>query len=233
MITLRPATARGRTRLDWLDSWHSFSFGEYRDAEHMGFSTLRVINEDVVAPSGGFATHGHRDMEIITWILSGELEHKDSLGNGSIIRPGDAQRMSAGTGILHSEFNPSTSVPVHLLQVWILPAERGIAPGYEQKAIPIDGDALTLVASGDGRQGSVTIHQDSDLFAARLPVGAAVAHALGPRRAAWVQVARGAVALNGEALGAGDGAAISNERALDIRAAQASELLVFDLPANY
>lgn len=230
MIAVRPAAERGHTVFDWLDSRHSFSFGEYRDPRQMGFSTLRVINEDVVKPGKGFATHGHRDMEIITWILSGALEHRDSLGTGSVIRPGDAQRMSAGTGIRHSEFNHSPTNPVHFLQIWILPATEGIAPGYEQKAIPIRDGALTLVASGDAREGSITIHQDTDLYASRLSPRAAVEHSLRPGRTAWVQVARGQVMLNDQALEPGDGAAISGERALDIRARTASEVLLFDMP---
>jgi redox-sensitive bicupin YhaK (pirin superfamily) len=230
MITVRPAAERGHTLLDWLDSRHSFSFGEYRDPRHMGFSTLRVINEDIVKPGGGFATHGHRDMEIITWILSGALEHRDSLGTGSVIRPGDAQRMSAGTGIRHSEFNHSATDPVHFLQIWILPARDGIAPGYEQKAIAIRDGALTLAASGDGRAGSITIHQDTDLYAGRLSPRDAVEHSLRAGRSAWLQVARGQIMLNDQALEPGDGAAISDERALEIRGRTPSEVLLFDMP---
>ncbi len=230
MIELRRGGERGHVNHGWLDTWHTFSFADYYDPAHMGFSALRVINEDVVAPGKGFPTHGHRDMEIITWILDGALEHKDSLGSGSVIRPGDAQRMSAGTGIRHSEFNPSKDEPVHLLQIWLLPAKQGIAPGYEQTRF--DDAALTnrlcLIASPDGREGSVTIHQDARVFAARLD-GTEVAHALAPKRRAWVQVARGEVALNGQQLAAGDGAAVENETALQLTG-RGAELLLFDLP---
>ncbi len=231
-MTIRPAADRGHTRLDWLDSRHSFSFGEYSDPRHMGFGTLRVINEDVIAPGGGFAMHGHRDMEIITWVLSGELAHRDSLGNGSVIRPGEAQRMSAGTGIRHSEFNPSQGAPVHLLQIWILPDTAAVEPGYEQQAIAAPDGQLVVVASRDGAGGGVRIHQDTTLLAARLPAQAAVGHRLGAGRVAWVQVARGAITVNGQALEAGDGAALSGEAAAELRARGASEILLFDMPAK-
>jgi hypothetical protein len=209
MLTLRPADARGHVELDWLDSRHSFSFGEYHDPAHMGFRALRVINEDLVKPARGFDTHGHRDMEILTWVLSGELRHEDSLGNGSVIRPGELQRMSAGTGVLHSERNPSDRTPVHLLQIWILPDRRGHAPGYEQTRFPETGrdGRLQLLASPDGAGGSVTIHQDARLYAVRLPPGASVRHALAQGRAAWLQVTHGALTLTEDApAGAPDGA---------------------------
>jgi hypothetical protein len=231
MITIRPAAARGRTKIDWLDSRHTFSFGEYRDPAHMGFRTLRVINDDVVAPGSGFGTHGHADMEIFTWVLEGELEHKDSLGNGSVIRPGDAQRMSAGTGIRHSEFNPSKVSPVRLLQIWILPERAGLAPGYEQRTFtPADlRGGFRLVASRDGREGSVTLHQDAGIHAARLGAGESGTVDVAPERHAWVQVARGSAALNGEVLGEGDGAAVSGVPRLEMRAQSDAEVLVFDL----
>ncbi len=234
MITIRPAQARGAANFGWLDTRHTFSFGNYYDPAHMGFSTLRVINEDKVAPAAGFATHGHRDMEIVTYILAGALEHKDSIGNGSVIRPGDVQRMSAGTGILHSEYNASEAESVHLLQIWILPETTGLEPGYEQTHFTV-GDRqgrLRLVGSRDGREGSVTIHQDVNLYAAVLVDGDTVTQDFGPGRSLWVQVARGAVHLNGEMLTAGDGAAVTEESAITLTGAAAeSELLVFDLAA--
>ncbi len=231
MVTHRPAAQRGRTSIDWLDSWHSFSFGEYHDPRWRGFRSLRVINDDRVAPGGGFDTHPHRDMEIITWVLSGALEHRDSLGNGSVIRPGDMQRMTAGTGILHSEFNPSATESVHLLQIWLFPDRKGLTPGYEQRAFPRPDlkNALRLVASQDGRNESVTIHQDADVSVAVLDAGGTLAHQLAPGRYAWLQVATGSVALNGKELQAGDGAAISDERALEIAGRADSEIVLFDL----
>ncbi len=231
MIRLRPAKARGHANHGWLDTWHTFSFADYVDPRHMGFSVLRVINEDVVAPASGFPTHPHRDMEIITYILEGALEHKDSLGSGSVIRPGEVQRMSAGTGIRHSEFNPSPSESVHLLQIWILPAKQGVTPGYEQKRFEdVElANRLRLVASPDGAEGSVTIHQDARVYAARLQ-GAEVTHALAPKRRAWVQVARGEVSLNGQKLAAGDGAGVEQETMLRFAADKTAELLLFDLP---
>jgi redox-sensitive bicupin YhaK (pirin superfamily) len=231
MMRIRPARERGRTSLSWLESYHSFSFGDYYDPDHMGFQTLRVINDDRVAPGGGFATHGHRDMEIITYVLEGTLEHKDSLGNGSIIAPGDAQRMTAGTGILHSELNHSQNDPVHLLQIWILPARPGLPPGYEQRPVPAaeKRDRLRLIASPDGRSGSVTVHQAVDVYAAVLQPGGGVTHTLAPARHVWVQVAGGAVELNGKRLDAGDGAALSDERELAVRSNTGGEILLFDL----
>ena len=231
MLTIRPAASRGRTAIDWLDSWHTFSFGEYHDPQWRGFRSLRVINDDRVAPGGGFDTHPHRDMEIITWVLSGALEHRDSLGNGSVIRPGDMQRMTAGTGILHSEFNPSPTEAVHLLQIWLFPDRKGLPPGYEQRAFPPAElqNALRLVASRDGRDGSVTIHQDADVYAATLDGGRSLRHELAAGRHAWLQVAGGNVVVNGRELKAGDGAAASDVSSLEIAARDAAELVLFDL----
>lgn len=231
MITPRPAAERGTTRIDWLDSRHTFSFGEYYDPAHMGFRALRVINDDRVAPAAGFGTHPHRDMEIVTWVLEGELEHKDSLGNGSVIRPGDAQRMSAGTGIRHSEFNPSPTKPVRLLQIWLLPERAGLPPGYEQRSFSGDdlGGRLRLIASPDGREGSVTIHQDVAVYAGRLAGGQSAALDLRPDRHAWLQVARGRVVVNGHTLADGDGLAVSDESRVEIRGESDAEVLLFDL----
>jgi redox-sensitive bicupin YhaK (pirin superfamily) len=231
MIVKRPGEERGRTRIAWLDSRHSFSFGEYYDPRHMGFGPLRVINEDWVAPAAGFPTHGHSDMEIVTYVIEGALEHKDSLGTGSIIRPGEVQRMSAGTGIRHSEFNPSRKDPVHLLQIWILPQERGIEPSYEQKAIPADARAgrFATIAGPDG-EGAVRIHQDARILAAQVPAGVAVAHALADGRRAWLQVARGSVELDGVTYEAGDGAAITGEKRVELLGREPADLLLFDLP---
>jgi hypothetical protein len=197
----------------------------------MGFRTLRVINEDIVRPGEGFPTHPHRDMEILTYVLAGAVEHRDSMGNGSVIRPGDVQRMSAGTGVTHSEFNPSKEEALHLLQIWLLPERRGLVPGYEQKAFPPESKrgTLRLVASPDGAEGSVTIHQDARLYGALLAPGDRVEHALAPERHAWVQLVRGEISVNGTPMRAGDGAAISEERAVAIEAQQDSELLLFDL----
>lgn len=232
MITVRPSEQRGIANFGWLDSRHSFSFGHYYDPKHMGFGPLRVINEDRVRPGAGFDTHGHRDMEIISYVLEGALAHKDSIGTGSVIRPGDVQRMSAGSGIRHSEYNDSDSEPVHFLQIWLLPNEEGLAPSYEQKTFP-DAEKrgrLRLVASRDGRDGSVRIHQDADLYASLLDKGEAVTHRLAGRRG-WIQVVRGAVAVNGKELRAGDGAAASELPELTVTAAaNGSEVLLFDLP---
>ncbi|HKB23567.1 MAG TPA: pirin family protein [Methylomirabilota bacterium] len=231
MITVRKAGDRGGGDHGWLDTRHTFSFADYYDAAQMGFRGLRVINEDRVQPGRGFPTHGHRDMEILSYVLAGALEHEDSMGTGSVIRPGDVQRMSAGTGVMHSEFNPSRTEPVHFLQIWILPGTRGLDPSYEQKPFPEaeKRGRLRLIASRDGRDGSVTIHHDASVYAAVLAPGERVALALADGRHAWVQVARGAVTLNGEALGAGDGAALSREPALTLVAVERAEVLVFDL----
>jgi redox-sensitive bicupin YhaK (pirin superfamily) len=233
MITLRPAAERGHTLIGWLDSRHTFSFGEYFDQTHMGFRVLRVINDDRVAPGAGFPTHGHADMEIVSYVLDGGLAHKDSLGTGSVIRPGDVQRMSAGSGVRHSEQNASRDQPVHFLQIWITPERRAMSPGYEQKHYePADKQGrLLLVGSADGRQGSVTIHQDVSLYATLLAPGEQVQHPIAPERCAWVQIASGAVMLDGRAMVEGDGAAIVSQAALTlVGTAPASEVLVFDLP---
>jgi quercetin 2,3-dioxygenase len=231
MLSIRRSEERGGGDFGWLNTRHSFSFDQYYDPKFMGFRSLRVINEDRVQPAQGFPTHPHRDMEIITYVLQGALEHKDSLGTGSVIRPGDGQRMSAGTGIRHSEFNQSSTDPVHLLQIWILPDRAGHQPSYEQKAFPVEEKKgkLRLIASPDGRDGSVTIHQDASLYVVLLGPGQEVKHELGKGRYAWLQVAKGAVELNGKGLKQGDGAAISNESQLTIKGSQESEILLFDL----
>jgi quercetin 2,3-dioxygenase len=231
MITIRKAAERGHFDFGWLDTYHTFSFGDYYDPEFMGFRSLRVINEDRVAPRTGFPTHGHRDMEIITYILEGALEHRDSMGNGSVIRPGEVQRMTAGTGVTHSEANSSETEQVHLLQIWILPGTRGLKPGYEQKTFTDDEkrNRLRLVASADGRDGSVTINQDASIYGSVLDAGHEVIHQLTPNRNAWVQVARGKIAINGNDLNQGDGTAISDEPAIAIVASEPVELLLFDL----
>jgi len=230
MMTLSPAAARGHTDIGWLDSHHTFSFGDYYDPAHMGFRSLRVINDDRVAPGGGFPTHGHSDMEIVSYVLEGALEHRDSIGTGSVIRPGDVQRMTAGTGVRHSEFNASRTEGVHFLQIWIVPDRRGHAPGYEQKSFSEAerGGRLRLVAAPDGRDGSVTLHQDVALYAGLLAEGQRAELALAPGRHAYVHVARGAATVNGQKMGEGDGAALSDERALAIDG-HGCEVLVFDL----
>ena len=233
MITLRPAEERGLARLGWLTSRHSFSFGDYYDPRHMGFGPLRVINEDRVEPGSGFDTHGHRDMEIVSYVLEGALEHKDSIGTGSVIRPGEVQRMSAGTGIRHSEFNPSQTKPVHFLQIWLLPRQDGLKPGYEQKSFPAAGkhNRLRLVVSPDSAEGSVLIHQDARIYDASLDEGASVTHALGKGRKAWVQVVRGSLDIEGEWLRTGDGAAIEAVDTVTLAAHDPrTEILLFDLP---
>ena len=231
MLTLRKSTDRGHAEHGWLDSWHTFSFADYHDPQHMGFGDLRVINDDTVQPGQGFGTHGHRDMEIITYVLDGALEHKDSMGNGSIIRPGNVQRMSAGRGVRHSEFNASKTEPVHFLQIWIMPNVSGIEPGYEEKHFSEaeKRGRLRLVASPDGRDGSVKIHQDARVYAAVLDGADELTHALGQGRKAYVHVARGAVTVNGHALGAGDGARISDESGIAFSNARDAEILLFDL----
>lgn len=231
MITIRKSSERGHFNFGWLDTYHTFSFDQYYDPNYMGFRSLRVINEDRVHPGRGFPTHSHRDMEIITYILQGALQHRDSMGNSSIIRPGDVQRMSAGTGVSHSEANPSQTDPVHLLQIWILPKQIGLDTSYEQKffADDLKRNKLSLVASEGGSNGSVTVHQDVSLHAAVLDQGKEVSYELKPNRHAWLQVARGAVALNGMNLEQGDGAAISKETDLRITGREQSEVLLFDL----
>jgi len=232
MITLRKSRERGYADHGWLDSFHTFSFADYYDARHMGFRSVRVINEDVVAPGRGFGTHPHRDMEIVTYVLEGSLEHKDSMKNGSVIRPGDVQRMSAGTGVTHSEFNPSKEEHTHLLQIWILPERTGLEPSYEQKTFTEDDKRgrLRLVASRGGRDGSVEIHQDADLYASILDGDQTVRHAIRADRHAWLQVVSGEVNLNGQHLVAGDGAAISAEPSVEIGAkSDRAEILLFDL----
>jgi len=231
MITIRRSDERGGGDYGWLNTRHSFSFDQYYDPRYRGFRSLRVINEDWVQPGHGFPTHPHRDMEIITYLLEGSLEHKDSMGNGSIIRPGDGQRMSAGTGVRHSEANPSRSDPAHLLQIWILPERCGIEPGYEQKEFPAEEKRgkLRLIASPDGKGGSVTIHQDAKLYVSLLKPGEHVEHELPNGRHGWLQVAKGAVALNGKLLQRGDGAAISEELKVEINGKEDSEILLFDL----
>jgi redox-sensitive bicupin YhaK (pirin superfamily) len=231
MINVRKSQSRGHANHGWLDSYHTFSFSSYYDPQHIGFRSLRVINEDWIQPTMGFGTHGHRDMEIITYVLDGALEHKDSIGNGSIIRPGEVQRMSAGTGIQHSEFNHSASEAAHLLQIWILPDTQGLPPSYEQKdfAPAQRPGQLVLVAAPDGRDGAVTVHQDMALYAGVLPQGSVVSYALQPQRYAWLQVARGAVDVNGVELETGDGAAVSGETLLKLQAAIDVEVLLFDL----
>ena len=231
MLQIRPSDARGHANFGWLDSRHTFSFGHYYDPHHIGFGALRVINEDRVAPGAGFGTHGHENMEIISYVLEGGLEHKDSLGNGSVLRPGDVQRMTAGTGVRHSEFNHSSTEPVHFLQIWIVPERDGLAPGYEEKTFTKEErtDQLRLIGSRDGRDGSLTIHQDVDLFSAQLTAGADLSFEVQEGRKAWLQVARGALSVNGETLAAGDGLGIVAQDALQIMAHQDAEFLLFDL----
>ncbi|HEU4711304.1 MAG TPA: pirin family protein [Pyrinomonadaceae bacterium] len=231
MITLRRSSERGHFDHGWLNTFHTFSFDQYYDPRYMNFRTLRVINEDFVAAGRGFPTHGHRDMEIITYILEGALKHEDSMGNGSVIRPGDVQRMSAGTGVRHSEKNASSDEAVHLLQIWILPDTVDLEPGYEQKAFSEDErrGQLRLIASNDGRDGSVTVHQDVSLFASIIGAGQSVRHEMDQTRYGWIQVARGAVNVNGQRAEQGDGAIVMGESSLEIAADQPSEILLFDL----
>jgi redox-sensitive bicupin YhaK (pirin superfamily) len=232
MIRIRKSAGRGHGEHGWLDTRHTFSFAEYYDPQHMGFRALRVINDDRVAPSRGFPSHPHRDMEIITYVLAGTLAHEDSMGNGSVVRAGDVQRMSAGTGIVHSEVNASASEPLHLLQIWILPDRQGLPPSYEQKSFPESEKRgrLRRIVSCDGADGSVSIHQDVDVFATVVGAGETVRHVLRPGRHAWVQVAEGGLSLNGLALGTGDGAAVSGEMTLELGGgANTAEALLFDL----
>lgn len=232
MLTVRKSLERGHANHGWLDSYHTFSFASYRDPEWMGFGPLRVINEDVIAPGAGFPTHSHQDMEIVTWVLDGALEHKDSLGSGGVIRPGEVQRMRAGHGIAHSEYNASTTAPVHLLQIWIEPDAYGLEPGYEQIAFAPDSlqGQLRVIASNDGREGSVTIHQDAAIRVGRFNAGDRVSLPLDPQRRAWLQVARGRVSVKGYPLEAGDALAARFESNLEIEALEASEVVCFDLP---
>ncbi len=231
MLTMRPSDERGHFDFGWLNTYHSFSFGQYFDRNHMGFRSLRVINEDVVAPGAGFPQHPHDNMEIITYIVSGQLAHKDTLGSGAVIGPGDVQYMAAGTGIEHSEFNPSKTEPAHLLQIWIKPAARDLKPNYaEAKFLPAQRtDQLRLVASPDGAEGSMKINQDARLFASLLSEGKTVKHPLGAGRHAWLQVVRGGLTVNGQGLRAGDAVAASDEKELSIAAGADSEFLLFDL----
>lgn len=234
MLAIRKAADRGVSKFSWLNSQHSFSFGGYHDPNHMGFSDLRVINDDRVIPGAGFGTHSHRDMEIISYVLSGELAHKDSMGTGSVIRPGDVQRMSAGTGVSHSEMNASNEQPVHFLQIWIIPDTQGLPPDYEQKHFdPSERqDQWRLVGSRDGKEGSVTIHQDVNLYTSTLSTGANLTYRLESDRRVWLQVARGTVQLNGQEMTEGDGAAIAQVDPLNLTAiADDSEVLLFDLAA--
>lgn len=231
MITVRKSHERGHANHGWLDTYYSFSFASYHDPAQMGFSSLRVINDDRVAPAGGFPTHGHRDMEIITYVLEGSLEHKDSMGNGSVIYPGDVQRMSAGTGITHSEYNPSKSEPLHLLQIWIVPDQLKVVPSYQQIHFTVDQkrNHLQLIASPDGRDGSVTIYQDAFVYATVLEPGHTVTHVTPPQRCAYVHVARGEAVLNGQILSAGDGARIVGEPTLSLLTHSSAEVLLFNL----
>ena len=234
MIKLRKSQERGHANHGWLDSYHSFSFARYYDPEYMGYSVLRVINEDVVAPGQGFGMHPHRDMEIVTYMLQGELRHEDSMGNGSVIRAGDVQRMTAGTGVVHSEFNASTTDPVHLLQIWLLPERNNLKPGSEEKHFdPAEKqDRWCLVASRDGREGSLVIHQDVALYVTCMSKGMRLSYSVKNERSIYVQVARGSITLNGEALQAGDAAAIDAQQTIELVADEAAELLLFDLPPD-
>ncbi|MET0659159.1 MAG: pirin family protein [Steroidobacteraceae bacterium] len=231
MLQVRPAAERGATQIDWLDSRHSFSFGGYYDPEHMGFRALRVINDDRVAPGAGFGTHPHRDMEILTYVLDGALEHRDSLGTGSVIRAGDLQKMSAGTGIRHSEFNASRTDPVHFLQIWIVPERTGLQPGYQQLSFdPKDRSGrLQLVAANEALEGVIRVHQDVRLYLTNLAGDQRITHTLAPGRQGWVHVARGEITVNGARLGAGDGVAISDEGRVELGSASQGEALLFDL----
>ncbi len=230
MLRVRRAEERGHANHGWLDTWHTFSFAGYYDPEHMGFRALRVINDDTVAPGTGFDTHPHRDMEIITYVLSGAVQHRDSMGNGRVIRPGEFQYMSAGTGVMHSEFNPSETKPGHFLQIWLLPRQKGLKPRYQEKSVARAGSGrLHLITSGAGRDNSIQINQDADLYVAKLQPGEKVTHKLAAERYAWVHVAEGEVQLNGQGLKAGDGAAVSAETELALEAGSKAQVLLFDL----
>ena len=231
MITIRRSEDRGHVNHGWLSTYHTFSFASYRDPDHVRFRALRVMNEDFVQPGEGFGEHPHHDMEIVTYVLEGALEHKDSMGHGEVLRAGEFQRMSAGTGITHSEFNPSATEPVHLMQIWIIPDRRGVAPRYEQRRFPTLSSAgrLTLLASPDGRDGSIQINAGASVYAATLGQGQGTHYALAPGRGAWVQVVRGGVQLGEQSLSAGDGASVSEQPAVEISAQRDAELLLFDL----
>jgi len=231
MIRIRPADTRGRAPIDWLEGYHSFSFGDFVDPEFMRYRDLQVLNDDTIAPKAGFAMHPHRDMEIITYVVEGALKHEDSLGHRGVIEAGDVQRMTAGTGIRHSEFNASDNEPVRLLQIWIAPVETGLAPGYEQRHFAREArrGRLLAVATRDGRGRSLLIHQDVDLFAAILAPNEQVSHPLAPGRHAWVQVVDGQIEINSQALARGDGAALDDEREVTVTARKTSEFLLFDL----
>ena len=231
MQTIRPSNARGKANFGWLDSRHSFSFGQYMDPDHMGFGPLRVINEDKVSPGAGFGTHGHANMEILSIVLEGALEHKDSMGEAAVIRPGDVQRMSAGTGVQHSEYNASKDDPVHFLQIWIIPETEGLAPSYEQKTIPaVDRQGkVKLLGSRDAREGSIKIHADVDLYGSVLAEGESLTHQIGPKRGIWVQMIRGAIRANGDVIVAGDGLALIREPDIRIEANEDAEFLLFDM----
>ncbi|HYV34911.1 MAG TPA: pirin family protein [Gemmataceae bacterium] len=230
MITIRKSNDRGHTEIGWLDSRHTFSFGDYYDPRNVNFRSLRVINEDHIAPGSGFGMHGHRDMEIVTCMLAGTLQHKDSLGHGELLRPGEWQRMTAGTGVRHSEFNHSEKDPAHLLQIWLLPEKPALDPGYEQRSFADDKQkGLRLIVSPDARNGALKIHQDVQIYEGKLQPGESASHTLKPKRHAWVQVAAGEITLNGQALAAGDGAAVSDETTLAIVARQPAHVILFDL----
>lgn len=232
MIRVRKSAERGHADHGWLNTHYTFSFADYYDPNHIRFRALRVMNEDRVQPGQGFGMHSHQDMEIVTYVLEGALEHKDSMGNGEVLRPGEFQRMSAGTGIQHSEFNPSITDPVHLYQIWLLPDRKGYEPSYEQKQFPSEGrrNQFRRVASPDGREGSLTIHQDAHIYLAEIEPGKAISYELAPNRHAWLQVLRGSVNLNDTALNTSDGAAVSEETLLRIEATQSAEVMLFDLP---
>ena len=231
MIHIRKAAERGHAKYNWLDTWHSFSFDTYYDPAHMGFRTLRVMNEDRVQPSQGFGMHGHQDMEIVTYVLEGALEHRDNMGNGSVIHAGEFQRMSAGTGVQHSEFNPSRTEPVHFYQIWLLPNQKGLSPSYEQKVCSEDeqSERLRLVASPDAHNGSLLIHQDARIYLSTLDADQEVRHKLQAGRHAWLQVLRGSVELNSHTLATSDGAAVSDEMTIAIQAKEPSVVMLFDL----
>ncbi|HKI68127.1 MAG TPA: pirin family protein [Verrucomicrobiae bacterium] len=230
MITIRKAAERGQAQLGWLNTHYTFSFADYHDPSYMGFRTLRVINDDIIAGGGGFGTHPHRDMEIITYVLSGALEHKDSMGNGRIIQPGEVQYMAAGTGVTHSEFNPSPTEPVHLLQMWIFPDRKGAKPTYAEKSLASAAPGqLYLIASNSGRDNSIPINQDADVLIGKFAAGDKASHPLKPNRHAWLQVAEGGVKLNGTTLNAGDGAAVTGESALNLESTGPAQIVLFDL----